>query len=80
MSKVVLTGFAPDLNLIALAFLIRDKSGMRLHKAKAMIDALAETHNLQLAMETDEHASVFLAEAEQLGFFGHVEGADRQEK
>jgi len=67
MKEIILTGWKPGLNKVALSKLLRDDAGLSLGKAKQAVDALLDDENVVIAIESDECAESILEKAIELG-------------
>ncbi len=67
MKEIILTGWKPGLNKVALSKLLRDDAGLSLGKAKQAVDALLNDESVVIAIESDECAESILEEAIELG-------------
>ena len=73
MREIILTGWNPGLNKVALSKLLRDQAGMSLGDAKSAVDSILEEQPVNIRIESDELAERFLAEALELGAVGKFE-------
>lgn len=73
MKRLILTGWNPGLNKVALSKLLRDKAGMSLGDAKSAVDSILDEQPVNVRIELDELAEYILAEALELGAVGKLE-------
>ena len=73
MREIILKGWNPELNKVALSKLLRDKVGMSLGDAKGAVDSILDEQPVNIRIESDELAENILAEALELGAVGRLE-------
>ncbi len=72
MKVVVLDGWRPGLNKIALTKLIQQRAGLSLAAAKRQTDRLLEGEEAGILLPDSESAEDFVSELQQLGASAHV--------
>jgi hypothetical protein len=66
-TRVILSGWRPGLRKVALATLLRERTGMSLHEAHQCVNQLLDDQTITVDVPTANMASAFAHEAGVLG-------------
>ncbi len=72
MNEIVLTGWKPVLNKVALSKLLRDQASLSLSEAKNSVDSILDDQSVTIRIESDELAEYIFKEALELGVIGKL--------